>query len=148
MTDLISAPMPSATVPTQTSAFSRRSMLRGLGIAGLGALLGPSLISPGTAAAAGPTARTGPGAQAKGRLGATGYAPLMPLQVVASSQLSEDHFLTSDVMIGPNDNVMPFYNPYSKTVEAVVFSGGTPNHLYRDPSQPTGWSYTAIDLQG
>lgn len=121
-------------------------MLQGLGMLSLGALLGPSLISPGTAAAAGPTGGAVRGAQVKGRVGATGYSPLMPLQVQASSQLSEDHFLTSELTLGPDDKVLPFVNPYNHDVEAMVFSGGALNHLYRDPGQSTGWAYMALNL--
>ena len=50
--------------------------------------------------------------------------------VQASCELSEDYFLTEDVLIGADDKVMPFVNSQNNMVEAVVLthdSNGQPS---------------------
>ena len=75
-----------------------------------------------------------------------------PYSLQASCELSEDHFLTSDLIIGADDEVIPFVNPYTSPpmVEAVVFSAasGSVYHLQRDPSATAGWTPVVIDLSG
>jgi hypothetical protein len=74
-----------------------------------------------------------------------------PYSLQASCELSEDHFLTSDLIIGTKDEVIPFVNPYTKMVEAIVYSSagsGSVYHLQRDPSATTGWTPVVIDLTG
>jgi hypothetical protein len=74
-----------------------------------------------------------------------------PHSLQASCELSEDHFLTSDLVIGTGDEVIPFVNPYTKMVEAIVFSQAGPGsvyHLQRDPSATTGWLAYSINLSG
>src|ERR1700760_1602770 len=75
-----------------------------------------------------------------------------PYSLQASCELSEDHFLTSDLIIGTDDVVIPFVNPYTSPpmVEAVVFSAdsGSVYHLQRDPSATAGWTPVVIDLSG
>lgn len=67
----------------------------------------------------------------------------------ASCELSEDWFLTSDVVIGANDRVVPFVNPKNNNaVEAMVYAGGKLCHLRRDASATSGWAYGTVDLQG
>ena len=74
-----------------------------------------------------------------------------PYSLHASCELSEDYFLTSDLLIGTGDEVIPFVNPYTKMVEAIVYTqanGGSVYHLQRDPSATSGWLPYAIDLSG
>ena len=73
-----------------------------------------------------------------------------PYSIEASCDLSEDYFLTDDVLIGDGDKVMPFLNTQNNMAEAVVLtrdSSGQPllAHLQRDPSAVSGWSFTVID---
>jgi hypothetical protein len=74
-----------------------------------------------------------------------------PYSLQASCELSEDHFLTSDLIIGTGDEVIPFLNPYTKMVEAIVFTqanGGSVYHLQRDPSATSGWLPYGLALSG
>jgi hypothetical protein len=76
--------------------------------------------------------------------------PPTPYYVQASCELSEDYFLTEDVLIGADDKVMPFVNSQNSMVEAVVLthdSNGQPSlaHLHRDPAVTSGWTFTTID---
>ena len=64
-----------------------------------------------------------------------------PYYIQASCDLSEDYFLTDDVLIGATDKVLPFLNTHTDTVEAVVLSHDTGPllaHLRRDPSATSG----------
>ncbi len=120
---------------------SRRSLLRGAGVAGLAALLGPSLAHASqTPAEPGPRVRT--------RVRNVGDGPLAvqptPYRGQSSCGLSEDYFLTGDVVIGEHDRVLPFINPFNNAVEAVVFASGSAAHLRRDASTTSGWSYESI----
>ncbi len=71
-----------------------------------------------------------------------------PYYVQASCDLSEDYFLTDDVVIGQDDRIMPFevLDTFTNTttVEALVLASGTLNHLYPDPAATSGWSYTVV----
>jgi hypothetical protein len=76
-----------------------------------------------------------------------------PYSLQASCELSEDYFLTSDLIIGTGDEVIPFVNPYTNPpmVEAIVFSSagsGSVYHLQRDPSATAGWTPVVINLSG
>lgn len=59
-------------------------------------------------------------------------------------ELSEDYFLTDDVIINPGDKIVPF-TAYSGAIEALVVSSGQLAHLRRDPTGISGWSYSIID---
>ena len=80
--------------------------------------------------------------------------PLTPYTIQASCELSEDYFLTSNIVMQPTDEVIPFINPYLKQVEAIVFSAsgndgnGAVYHLQRDPTASTGWTPVVIDYGG
>ena len=67
-----------------------------------------------------------------------------PYYMQASCVLSEDYFLTDDVVIGQDDRIMPFAvtDPFSGavTVEALVLSSGQLSHLYPDLAAISGWS--------
>ena len=71
-----------------------------------------------------------------------------PYYVQASCELSEDYFLTTDVIIEQYDRIMPFevLDTFTNTttVEALVLASGTLNHLYPDPAATSGWSYTVV----
>ena len=71
-----------------------------------------------------------------------------PYYVQASCELSEDYFLTDDVLIGAGDKVMPFSvaDTFSGAawVEALVLSSGKLSHLYPDPAAVSGWSFTPV----
>jgi hypothetical protein len=74
-----------------------------------------------------------------------------PYSLQASTELSQDYFLTSDIVMQATDEVIPFINPYLKQVEAIVFSptgnggNGAVYHLQRDPTASTGWMPVTID---
>lgn len=139
------------------TAFTRRAMLRGLGITGMTAALAPVLLRSGPAQAAIPNratrrAMTKPAsgvARKKRKVGAVASSQPTPYLLQASSELSEEFFLTDQVKITSGDYVYPFVNPKNgNQVEAIVFASGTLSHLYRDTTSSTGWSFTAINLQG
>lgn len=72
----------------------------------------------------------------------------LPYSITASSELADDVFATNEITIGDGDRLLPFYNPFSGTVEALVQSGTNLSHLHRDPGQASGWAYEGFDLQG
>lgn len=139
--------------PESPTAFTRRSMLRGLGITAISTALAPALLRPSAAEAAGPNratrrALTKPAAKPR-KIGAAATEQPTPYLLQASSELAQEFFLTSEVLIQSGDLVYPFVNPNNgNQVEAVVFASGTLSHLRRDTTSSTGWSFTAIDLQG
>ena len=108
----------------------------------------PSLLGGGASAEAQTPAA--PAAGPKRLRDANGnLVPPGPYYMQASCELSQDWFLTSDVVIGPNDRVVPFVNPKNNSaVEAMVYAGGTLCHLRRDASATSGWAYETVDLQG
>ena len=71
-----------------------------------------------------------------------------PYYMQASCELSEDYFLTDDVIIVDGDKIMPFSVVDSFTgvaaVEALVLSSGQLSHLYPDPAAVSGWSFTPV----
>ncbi len=73
-----------------------------------------------------------------------------PYTLQASCELAHDYFLTSDLLIGTDDKVIPFVNPHNNNlVEAIVFTtanGGAIYHLQRDASSATGWTPVGIDM--
>jgi hypothetical protein len=75
-----------------------------------------------------------------------------PYTLQASCELAHDYFLTSDLMIGTDDKVIPFVNPLNNNlVEAIVFTtanGGAISHLLRDASSATGWTPVAVPMTG
>ena len=89
--------------------------------------------------------RRAPGASA-GHADAVGDGPVLfvtPYLVQASCELSEDYFLTSQVLMNTGDVVRPFARA-DGTVEALVVSGGVLSHLSRSATETSGWSYTAL----
>jgi hypothetical protein len=133
--------MSATTMTTTTSPFrrpgtmSRRSVLAGMLGLGAATFLDTSF-----------TAR--PALAAPPKVGELPLPNRLPYSVTASSELADDVFATSEILIGESDRLLPFFNPFSQTTEALVFSGSSLNHLHRDPTQPTGWAYEAFDLQG
>ena len=74
-----------------------------------------------------------------------------PYSLQASCELSEDYFLTQNLLIEPGDEVIPFVYPFTQMVEAIVFTqanGGSVYHLQRDPSAMGGWLPATINLTG
>ena len=72
-----------------------------------------------------------------------------PYSIQASCDLSEDYFLTNEVIIADGDRIMPFsvVDSFSGTVtvEALVLSSsGQLSHLYPDAAATSGWSYTGL----
>ena len=151
-------------LPDRSGGLSRRSLLATLGLGSLGVLATPSLLGCNTrAGAATPTVSNKPSKSPKpGRrpkpnkprkqvvLDANGnYVQPGPYQVQASCTLSEDYFLTDEILIdlAAGDKVIPFTNTATGLVEAVVLCGGSVSHLRRDPGSITGWSYQTIDTQ-
>jgi hypothetical protein len=71
-----------------------------------------------------------------------------PYSMGATCELSEDRFLTDDVIIEDGAKIMPFsvVDPITGavTVEALVLSSGQLSHLYPDAAATSGWSYTVL----
>ena len=66
-----------------------------------------------------------------------GYTP--PFTCTASSTLSEDLYVTSDLIMNPGDRVLPFAD--GPATSALVLHGGDVLLLRRDPATASGWSY-------
>lgn len=142
---LSAPPCPTAGRPDAASAeapgspvFTRRSVLKAGGLISLAGLLsGQPMLRLGGATpafAAGPTP--------KPRAAATLPQP-SPFQVQASCELSEDYFMTDQVIVGDGDRVMPFARA-DGTVEAILLTSGVLAHLARDAGAVSGWTYTVI----
>ena len=75
-----------------------------------------------------------------------------PYSMGATCELSEDRFLTDEVIIEDGDRIMPFsvVDPFTGTVtvEALVLSSssGQLSHLYPDAAATSGWSYTGLKM--
>ena len=139
---------------------SRRRMLTGLGLGSLSAMAGGQVFAagPATAKMAGPLTPVAPAVLAA----ATATAPpTIPhpapggFSVRASCDLTEDYFLTSEIVLDAanGDRVIPFVNPLNNNaVEAIVFTQGVNggpaavSHLARSSAVASGWTYTQIDL--
>ena len=72
---------------------------------------------------------------------ATPYTP--PFSVQGSCVLSEDYFLTDQVIMNPGDVVRPFVHA-DGTVEALVLSGGAVSYLGRSATATSGWTSTTL----
>ena len=72
-----------------------------------------------------------------------------PYYVQASCELSEDYFLTADVLVGPDDKVVPFVNHLNGgAIEAVVMTEATGrlSHVHQDPTTTSGWTISNIPM--
>src|ERR1700760_1014659 len=146
---------------------SRRSMLAGLGLGSLSAMagtqfpgIGPAPAMAATTTAGGPLSPAPPAGPAPAaRAAQTPPAVVAPVpgdfSVRASCDLTEDYFLTSEILLdaGNGDRVLPFVNPLNNNaVEAIVFTQGVNggpaavSHLARSSAVASGWTYTQIDL--
>jgi hypothetical protein len=121
---------------------SRRLFL-GAGAAAVTALMYPST----TAWALKPAAPTRAKAFPHVRLADIALPVPTPFQVQASCELSEDYFLSDQVIVQATDRIMPFSRP-DGTVEALVLSGGNLAHLHKDSAATTGWTYTVVQVGG
>jgi len=83
-----------------------------------------------------------PAGSARG-LGAADTPYIPPFSVQGSCVLSEDYFLTGQVIISDGDLIRPFLRA-DGTVEALVLSGGNLSWLHRDPGTTSGWSYVPL----
>ena len=83
-----------------------------------------------------------PAGSARG-LGAADTPYIPPFSVQGSCVLSEDYFLTGQVIINDGDLIRPFLRA-DGTVEALVLSGGNLSWLHRDPGTTSGWSYVPL----
>ena len=72
---------------------------------------------------------------------ATPYTP--PFSVQGSCVLSEDYFLTDQVIMNSADKVRPFVRA-DGTVEALVLSDAAVSHLSRSATATSGWTCTAV----
>jgi hypothetical protein len=146
---------------SDASRISRRSVLAGLGLGSLTAMAPGQLPGTGPAAAlAATTAKVGPlspAARAVQALPAVVAPAPGDFSVRASCDLTEDYFLTSEILlnVANGDRMLPFVNPLNNNaVEAIVFvqgvneGPGTVSHLARNSAVPSGWTYTQIDLSG
>ena len=70
-----------------------------------------------------------------------------PFSVQSSCVLSEDYFLTDQVIMNSADVVRPFVRA-DGTVEALLLSGGVVSHLSRSASAPSGWTCTVLSGSG
>jgi hypothetical protein len=57
--------------------------------------------------------------------------------------LSEDYFLTDQVIMNPGDMVRPFVRA-DGTIEALLLSGGVVSHLSRSATAASGWTATVL----
>jgi len=102
-------------------------------------------VPPAAPAQAGPAAAGGHGPKPKRVLDDNGnFVQPGPYSVRASCTLSEDYFLTDEVLLGNDDEILPFLNTASGATEAIVLTGGQLGHLRRDPAATSGWSYSQI----
>ena len=76
-------------------------------------------------------------------LGASATPYPSPFSVQGSCVLSEDYFLTGQVIISDDDLIRPFVRP-DGTVEALVLQDGNLAWLHRDASATSGWTYTVL----
>jgi hypothetical protein len=149
--------------PTRTTggellaSLSRRTPLKGTGASALAMLFASPLFSAAANAQTPDKARVKPRRQPphNGRvtpkataLAAVNnpvYVPPAPFYAEASCNLSQDHFATTQVLIGDGDEVLPYTGP-GGVVQAVVRSSTdqTVLDLRRDPTQSSGWSYAVI----
>ncbi|MET0695543.1 MAG: hypothetical protein ABWY56_16530 [Propionibacteriaceae bacterium] len=121
-------------------------MLKAGGFVSLAAMLSgiPMLTAPGPAQATPPPSAGTPGSQPRPGAAAVSLTQPTPYSIGASCELSEDYFLTDQVMLtDAGDLVLPF-SGQDGTVEAVVLAGGLLHHLRPDPTQTSGWTYTTI----
>jgi hypothetical protein len=149
----------------ETSGISRRRVLTGLGLGSLSAMAGGQLLAAGPAAAriAAPATPATPATLATLATRTAVAPPTVPhpapgdFSVRASCDLTEDYFLTSEIVLNASngDRVIPFVNPLNgNAVEAIVFvqgvngGPGTVSHLARSSAVASGWTYTQIDLSG
>ena len=77
----------------------------------------------------------------------SGQAFLPPYSATATTILSEDYFLTNQVIMGPGDRVLPF-QLQNGSVEALVFNAGqgSINYLQADPTSSSGWTYNQVPI--
>ncbi len=68
---------------------------------------------------------------------------LPPFSVQGSSVLSEDYFLTDNVIMNAGDTVRPFVRG-DGTGEALLLSGGVVSHLSRSGTATSGWTCTPL----
>ena len=133
------APTDTALTPfRRPGTIGRRSVLAGMLGLGAAAVLDTSSFTVRPALAAPP--------KPVGELALPGR---LPYSITASSELSDDIFATNEITIGADDRLLPFFNPFSQTVEALVFTASAQSlhHLHRDPTQAPGWMYAEFDLQ-
>ena len=105
----------------------------------------PAVPGPAGRGGAGAPARRSPGTRA-GLPRAAGGIPVpfvTPFLVQGSCELSQDYFLTRQVLMSPGDVVRPFARA-DGTVEALVVTGGVLWHLSRSAAETSGWAYTAL----
>ena len=79
--------------------------------------------------------------------GAAASPYTVPFSVQSSCVLSEDYFLTDQVIMNSADVVRPFVRA-DGTVEALLLSGGVVSHLSRNASAPSGWTCTVLSGAG
>ena len=66
-----------------------------------------------------------------------------PFSVQSSCVLSEDYFLTDQVIMNSADKVRPFVRA-DGTVEALLLSDAAVSHLSRSATATSGWTCTAL----
>ena len=66
-----------------------------------------------------------------------------PFSVQSSCVLSEDYFLTDQVIMNSADKVRPFVRA-DGTVEALLLSDAAVSHLSRSATATSGWTCTAV----
>jgi len=89
------------------------------------------------------TIQSHPAASAPRMEGAAASPYTPPFSVQGSCVLSEDYFLTDQLIINPGDLVRPFIQS-DGTVEALVVTGGNLGYLKRDPAATSGWTYVLL----
>ena len=137
------------------SPMNRRDVLKGTATAILAALMTQGLdwaAAPSASAALAGPATTGRQSLLGTAAAAADPAPigpaaafLAPYTAAATSALSEDYFLTNEIILGAGDRVLPFQRP-DGTVEALVVNptAGTITYLQSDPTSSSGWTYSTV----
>jgi len=89
------------------------------------------------------TTQFGPATSAPRLEGAAASPCTAPFSVQSSCVLSEDYFLTDQVIMNSGDKVRPFVRA-DGTVEALLLSDAAVSHLSRSATATSGWTCTAL----
>lgn len=81
---------------------------------------------------------------ARGSSRPLGYTPTGALQLLATSELSEDYFTFTTHKIDPTKDTVIAYSRADGEVEAILLQDGSVKQIYRDLTQPGGWNFREV----